>query len=153
MVFYPFSMLVVAKLMLAQSSVLDSLFCVIFFAFLSLRIPALISHDLVQSKLAFDSLALSACFLFPRLSITLIRENVILLALSALIKEFLFVSISSHQSTLIADISQQIVHDARRSHCEWCASILILSRSRYMGHCQIILANAKNLARLDVSWI
>lgn len=70
------------------STVLDSLFCFIFFIFLGLRIQGLLTHDLDLSELAFDTLALAACILFPRLSISLIRGNVVLLALSAMIKEF-----------------------------------------------------------------
>jgi hypothetical protein len=69
-------------------AVLDSMFCLIFFTYLSLRLSALYTHDIARSELAFDILALAACILAPRLSIALIRGNVVLLALSAMIKEF-----------------------------------------------------------------
>ncbi|ORY79327.1 hypothetical protein BCR35DRAFT_321483 [Leucosporidium creatinivorum] len=69
-------------------NVLDCLFCINFFAYLGIRIAGLVSGDLAQSELAFDALALAGCILFPRLTISLIRGNVILLALSAMIKEF-----------------------------------------------------------------
>lgn len=64
------------------------MFCLIFFSYLSLRLSALYIHDVERSELAFDILALAACILAPRLSIALIRGNVVLLALSAMIKEF-----------------------------------------------------------------
>ncbi|KAM0755022.1 hypothetical protein T439DRAFT_322080 [Meredithblackwellia eburnea MCA 4105] len=71
-------------------NVLDSIFCAIFLAFLALRFNGLVTGDVVRSELAFDTLSLSACILFPRLSISLLRGNIVLLALSAMVKEFVF---------------------------------------------------------------
>lgn len=65
---------------------MDALFGVIFFAFLSLRINGLFTGDLDTSELAFDTLSLAGCVLFPRLSISLLRGNIVLLALSVRFK-------------------------------------------------------------------
>lgn len=47
------------------------------------------SGDEDRSELAFDTLALAGCVLLPRLSISLIRGNIVLLALGVLVQEFL----------------------------------------------------------------
>ncbi|BGP06427.1 Calcium channel YVC1 [Rhodotorula toruloides] len=72
----------------ASFNILDSLFCIDFFAFLGMRIAGLRSHDPEMSQLAFDTLGLAGCVLLPRLTISLLRGNVILLALSKMIREF-----------------------------------------------------------------
>ncbi|KAL8286871.1 hypothetical protein RQP46_003877 [Phenoliferia psychrophenolica] len=71
-------------------NVLDSMFGCIFVAFLVLRIQGIMTGDLERSELAFDTLSLAGCVLFPRLSISLLRGNIVLLALSAMVKEFVF---------------------------------------------------------------
>lgn len=68
---------------------LDALFCVVFYAYLGMRVTALIQNDGEQSELAFATLSLAACTLFPRLTISLLRGNVVLMALSAMTKEFM----------------------------------------------------------------
>lgn len=63
-------------------NVLDALYVLIFLIYLGLRIHGLWSGDEALSDLSFDTLALAGCLLFPRLTISLIRGNVILMALS-----------------------------------------------------------------------
>lgn len=53
-----------------------------------LRTVALISRSLGTSDLAFEILSVSACILFPRLAFFLIKDNVIVLALRAMIAQF-----------------------------------------------------------------
>lgn len=68
----------------------DTSFVVIFFIYLGLRIKGLILHDNDTSQLAFDILACAACVLVPRLAFYAIANNVVILALRAMISEFLF---------------------------------------------------------------
>ncbi|KPV76498.1 uncharacterized protein RHOBADRAFT_13190, partial [Rhodotorula graminis WP1] len=69
-------------------NILDSCFCVVLFAFLGLRAVGLARGDDELGTLAFDTLGLAGCVLLPRLTISLLRHNVVLLALGAMIKEF-----------------------------------------------------------------
>ena len=54
----------------------------IFFLYFCLRMVALSSHSARTSDLAFDILACGACILFPRLVFFLIKDNVVILAVS-----------------------------------------------------------------------
>jgi hypothetical protein len=54
----------------------------IFLLYFSLRIIGLASHHPPTSDLAFDILACSACILFPRLVFFVIKDNVLILAVS-----------------------------------------------------------------------
>lgn len=67
----------------------DMTFIVIFFLYLVLRIIGLASRSSNASDLAFDILACGACILFPRLVFFLIKDNVIILALRAMISRFI----------------------------------------------------------------
>lgn len=80
-------------------NVLDSIWCLVFFAYLALRALGLhaaatttttgggaSAHEL--NELAFDTLGLGGCVLLPRLTISFLRGNVVLLALSKMIREF-----------------------------------------------------------------
>ncbi|GAA5976576.1 hypothetical protein JCM10908_005553 [Rhodotorula pacifica] len=69
-------------------NVLDSIWCLVYFAYLALRIAGLRSGDESINMLAFDTLGLGGCVLLPRLTISLLRGNVVLLALSKMIREF-----------------------------------------------------------------
>lgn len=71
-------------------NLLDSVFCVNFFAYLFLRVRGLMTGDQDMGRLAFETLALAACVLLPRLSLALLKGNVILLALTAMIREFVW---------------------------------------------------------------
>ncbi|ORY27179.1 hypothetical protein BCR39DRAFT_538819 [Naematelia encephala] len=67
----------------------DMAYIVIFLLYLFLRIFGLASRSPDTSDLAFDILACGACILFPRLVFFLIRDNVIILALKAMIARFI----------------------------------------------------------------
>lgn len=54
----------------------------IFLLYFGLRVIALASHSTKTSDLAFDILACAACITFPRLVFFMIRENVVILAVS-----------------------------------------------------------------------
>ncbi|GAA5851423.1 hypothetical protein JCM9279_001062 [Rhodotorula babjevae] len=69
-------------------NILDSCFCVVLFAFLGMRGVGLARADDDLGHLAFDTLGLAGCVLLPRLTISLLRHNVILLALSKMIRDF-----------------------------------------------------------------
>lgn len=69
-------------------NVLDSIWCLVYFAYLGLRIFGLRTGDDSTNMLAFDTLGLGGCVLLPRLTISLLRGNVVLLALSKMIREF-----------------------------------------------------------------
>lgn len=71
-------------------NLLDFVFCIIGFCWLGIRISALVHHDMVQSNLSFDTLALGAILLCPRVASVLIQDNVILLALKAMLSDFCF---------------------------------------------------------------
>ncbi|KAI0687685.1 hypothetical protein BC835DRAFT_1408332 [Cytidiella melzeri] len=55
-----------------------------------LRVKGLIYHDPDAAELAFDILACGACILFPRLAFFAVKNNVVVLALHAMTKEFIF---------------------------------------------------------------
>ncbi|ORX39957.1 hypothetical protein BD324DRAFT_615672 [Kockovaella imperatae] len=67
----------------------DMTYIAIFVMYLALRIFALVSHSPQSSELAFDILAIGACVLFPRLMFFLIKDNVVILALKAMIARFI----------------------------------------------------------------
>ena len=86
-------------------NILDSCFCVVLFAFLGMRGVGLARGDDELGHLAFDTLGLAGCVLLPRLTISLLRHNVILLALSKMIRDFCAFMVrrpasSSRRSTL-----------------------------------------------------
>lgn len=69
-------------------NVLDALFCINGFCWLGIRISALIRASPAQSAFSFDVLALGAILLCPRLASLLISDNVLMLALRAMVVEF-----------------------------------------------------------------
>ncbi|KAI9061112.1 hypothetical protein FKP32DRAFT_1759858 [Trametes sanguinea] len=71
-------------------NVFDSSFIVIFLVYLGYRIKGLTQNDPAASDFAFDVLACGACILFPRLAFFAVSNNVIVLALRAMIADFLF---------------------------------------------------------------
>ncbi|KAI0784198.1 hypothetical protein C8Q75DRAFT_780483 [Abortiporus biennis] len=71
-------------------NVFDTFFVIIFLAYLGLRIKGLSYHDPDASELSFDVLACGACILFPRLAFFAVSNNVVVLALRAMIKDFIF---------------------------------------------------------------
>ncbi|CAL1716889.1 unnamed protein product [Somion occarium] len=71
-------------------NVFDTSFIIIFLAYLIYRIKGLSSHNLEASDMAFDILACGACILFPRLAFFAVSNNVIVLALRAMITDFIF---------------------------------------------------------------
>jgi hypothetical protein len=71
-------------------NLLDFVFCIIGFCWLGLRISALVHHLPAQSDLSFDTLAIGAILLCPRVASVLIQDNVILLALKAMLADFCF---------------------------------------------------------------
>ncbi|KAK1924838.1 hypothetical protein DB88DRAFT_534891 [Papiliotrema laurentii] len=70
-------------------NVFDLSYIAVFLMYLVLRCIALASHSTQTSDLAFDILACGACILFPRLVFFLIRDNVVILALKAMIARFI----------------------------------------------------------------
>lgn len=68
----------------------DTSFAVIFLVYLGLRIKGLVDNDAGTSQLAFDILACAGCILVPRLAFYAITNNVVILALRAMISEFVF---------------------------------------------------------------
>ncbi|KAK4698715.1 hypothetical protein P7C70_g7555, partial [Phenoliferia sp. Uapishka_3] len=70
-------------------NVMDFVFSLVFLSFLALRTSGLLAGNLDRSELAFDTLSLAGCVLFPRLGISLLRDNIVLLALSAMVREFI----------------------------------------------------------------
>ncbi|KAI0671407.1 hypothetical protein C8Q78DRAFT_1028773 [Trametes maxima] len=71
-------------------NVFDSSFIVIFLVYLGYRIRGLVNSDPAASDFAFDVLACGACILFPRLAFFAVSNNVIVLALRAMIADFVF---------------------------------------------------------------
>ncbi|KAI0077860.1 hypothetical protein K474DRAFT_1661071 [Panus rudis PR-1116 ss-1] len=71
-------------------NVFDTSFVIIFLAYLGYRIKGLTSHNLEASDMAFDILACGACILFPRLAFFAVSNNVVVLALRAMIADFIF---------------------------------------------------------------
>ncbi|KAG9315069.1 hypothetical protein JVU11DRAFT_4181 [Chiua virens] len=68
----------------------DTSFVLVFLAYLGLRTKGLMCDEVDTSKLAFDLLACGACILIPRLAFFAIANNVVILALRAMISDFLF---------------------------------------------------------------
>ncbi|KAF9223526.1 hypothetical protein BS17DRAFT_802561 [Gyrodon lividus] len=68
----------------------DTSFVLIFLAYVGFRINGIVSNEADTSKLAFDLLACGACVLVPRLAFYAITNNVVVLALRAMISEFVF---------------------------------------------------------------
>ncbi|KAK7690562.1 hypothetical protein QCA50_005660 [Cerrena zonata] len=71
-------------------NVFDTSFILIFLAYLGYRIKGLSSNNLDASDMAFDVLACGACILFPRLAFFAVSNNVVVLALRAMIADFIF---------------------------------------------------------------
>ncbi|CAO1637136.1 unnamed protein product [Sympodiomycopsis kandeliae] len=69
-------------------NVLDTLFCLVGFCWLGFRISGLITNSPAQSDFSFDILSLGAILLCPRLASLLISDNVLMLALRAMVVEF-----------------------------------------------------------------
>lgn len=69
---------------------LDVVFCIIGFSWLGLRISGLVHHNQVRSDLSFDCLALGSVLLLPRCASALVQDNVVLLALRAMLGQFAF---------------------------------------------------------------
>ncbi|KAG0708233.1 hypothetical protein DFH29DRAFT_893785 [Suillus ampliporus] len=71
-------------------NVFDTSFVIIFLGYLLLRMKGLWDDDANTSQLAFDLLACGCCVLAPRLAFYAISNNVVVLALRAMIAEFIF---------------------------------------------------------------
>lgn len=71
-------------------NIFDTAFVVIFLVYLALRIEGLVDNNADTSQLAFDILACAGCVLVPRLAFYAITNNVVILALRAMISEFVF---------------------------------------------------------------
>ncbi|THH27606.1 hypothetical protein EUX98_g6581 [Antrodiella citrinella] len=71
-------------------NVFDSSFILIFLAYLVNRIRGLAYGNVDASEFAFDILACGGCILFPRLAFFAVSNNVVVLALRAMIAEFVF---------------------------------------------------------------
>ncbi|TFK83312.1 hypothetical protein K466DRAFT_665921 [Polyporus arcularius HHB13444] len=71
-------------------NVFDTSFVVIFLVYLGFRISGLHTGDADTCEFAFDVLACGACILFPRLAFFAVSNNVVVLALRAMMAEFLF---------------------------------------------------------------
>ncbi|PCH42243.1 hypothetical protein WOLCODRAFT_137784 [Wolfiporia cocos MD-104 SS10] len=71
-------------------NVFDTSFVVIWLAYLGFRIKGLAHHDVAASEMAFDVLACGACILFPRLAFFAVSNDVVVLALRAMIADFIF---------------------------------------------------------------
>ncbi|KIY63536.1 hypothetical protein CYLTODRAFT_426026 [Cylindrobasidium torrendii FP15055 ss-10] len=68
----------------------DAAFLGVFFIYLGFRIRGLVSGDAYYSETAFDVLACAACILFPRLAFFTVSNNVVILSLRVMIKQFVF---------------------------------------------------------------
>ncbi|TFY62593.1 hypothetical protein EVJ58_g3769 [Rhodofomes roseus] len=71
-------------------NVFDTSFVVLFVVYLGFRIKGLVHHDVDASEMGFDILACGACILFPRLAFFAVSNNVVVLALRAMIVDFIF---------------------------------------------------------------
>lgn len=71
-------------------NLLDLMFCLISFIWFGIRVNALSKGDLALSSLSFETLSLGAILLCPRVASVLIQDNVILLALKAMLSDFVF---------------------------------------------------------------
>ncbi|KAJ4488076.1 hypothetical protein J3R30DRAFT_3280335 [Lentinula aciculospora] len=77
-------------LLLCMWNVFDTAFLAIFCVYLVLRIRGIVDGDPASSEMAFDILACGACILLPRLAFFAVSNTVIVLALRAMIAEFIF---------------------------------------------------------------
>ncbi|EPT01375.1 hypothetical protein FOMPIDRAFT_133127 [Fomitopsis schrenkii] len=71
-------------------NVFDTSFVVVFLAYLGFRVKGIVSGDAGASEMSFDILACGACILFPRLAFFAVSNNVVVLALRAMIRDFIF---------------------------------------------------------------
>ncbi|KAJ8692702.1 hypothetical protein PTI98_009991 [Pleurotus ostreatus] len=71
-------------------NVFDTSFILVFISYLGFRIHGLAHNNVEDSMTAFDLLACGACILFPRLAFFAVSNNVVILALRAMIAEFVF---------------------------------------------------------------
>ncbi|KAJ3742240.1 hypothetical protein DFH05DRAFT_1402192 [Lentinula detonsa] len=71
-------------------NVFDTAFLAIFCVYLFLRIRGIVNGDTALSEMSFDILACGACILLPRLAFFAVSNTVIVLALRAMIAEFVF---------------------------------------------------------------
>ncbi|KAH7884627.1 hypothetical protein F5I97DRAFT_2038545 [Phlebopus sp. FC_14] len=71
-------------------NVFDTLFVLVFLVYVSLRIKGFVYHQADTAQLALDLLACGGCILVPRLAFYAITNNVVVLALRAMISEFVF---------------------------------------------------------------
>lgn len=71
-------------------NMLDAMFCVISFIWFGIRMSGLANGDLQRSALSFETLAIGAILLCPRVASVLVQDNVILLALKAMLSDFCF---------------------------------------------------------------
>ncbi|KAJ3778195.1 receptor-activated Ca2+-permeable cation channel [Lentinula raphanica] len=71
-------------------NVFDTAFLVIFGVYLVLRLRGLVNGDAALSGMAFDILSCGACILLPRLAFFAVSNTVVVLALRAMIAEFVF---------------------------------------------------------------
>lgn len=69
-------------------NMLDAVFCVIGFTWFGIRLFGLIAHSPAHSEFAFNVLSLGAILLCPRMASLLVSDNVLLLALRAMVVEF-----------------------------------------------------------------
>ncbi|KZT73077.1 hypothetical protein DAEQUDRAFT_684684 [Daedalea quercina L-15889] len=76
--------------MASMWNVFDTSFVAVVFAYLGFRIEGLVYHDADASEMGFDILACGACILFPRLAFFAVSNNVVVLALRAMIADFIF---------------------------------------------------------------
>ncbi|KIK59794.1 hypothetical protein GYMLUDRAFT_44251 [Collybiopsis luxurians FD-317 M1] len=103
-------------------NVFDTTFLGIFSTYLVLRIRGVAYNDQASSEMAFDILACGACILLPRLAFFAVKNTVIVLALRAMIAEFIFfiaiatICFSGILFTLwtLAGTTNQLVEDRRK---------------------------------------
>lgn len=100
-------------------NVLDSLYCLIFFVYLGMRVHALVggaSVDPDKRQLAFDVLSLAGCSLAPRLMVSLIPDHVVVMALGRMARQF--ASVASLCSRLeFGDAADEL--NAWSAGCSW----------------------------------
>ncbi|KIY44041.1 hypothetical protein FISHEDRAFT_77952 [Fistulina hepatica ATCC 64428] len=66
-----------------------SLICIVL-VYLAFRIKGLCTGDVDSSDMAFDVLSCGACILFPRLAFFAVKNNIVVLSLRAMTREFIF---------------------------------------------------------------
>ncbi|PWN53876.1 hypothetical protein IE53DRAFT_90894 [Violaceomyces palustris] len=74
-------------------NLLDFTFCLISLSWLTMRISALRHGVPSRSDTSFDALALGAVLLCPRVASSLVQDNVVLLALKAMLADFAFFTV------------------------------------------------------------